>query len=363
VLDGTFTLTLLLPLLDVSENNPCKPFLISQDLNLGNMVFLDFEKPLENLYEQLDKIKQVGEEGEVDVSVMLKELEVKIKNKRKELYTNLSGWQKVQISRHPERPYTMFYINQMCKKFIELHGDRYVKDDKAIVGGLANLDGQTVVIIGHQKGVNTKMRQYRNFGMANPDGYRKALRLMKMAERFGFPVITLIDTPGAYPGLEAEERGQAEAIARNLFEMAQLRVPVICVVIGEGASGGALGIGVGNKVFMLEYAWYSVISPENCSTILWHSWDYKEQAAEALKLTADHMYDFGLIDGIIKEPIGGAHGNPEEAAKLLKKQLKKAIAELQELTPDELVESRIEKYSKMGFYDIASELPEAPDKK
>lgn len=327
------------------------------------MVFLDFEKPLENLYEQLDKIKQVGEEGEVDVSVMLKELEVKIKNKRKELYTNLTGWQKVQISRHPERPYTLFYVNQMCKKFIELHGDRSVKDDKAIVGGLANLDGQTVMVIGHQKGINTKMRQYRNFGMANPDGYRKALRLMKMAERFGFPVITLIDTPGAYPGLEAEERGQAEAIARNLFEMAQLRVPIICVVIGEGASGGALGIGVGNKVFMLEYAWYSVISPENCSTILWHSWDYKEQAAEALKLTADHMYDFGLIDGIIKEPVGGAHSHPEEAAKILKKHLKKAIAELQELSPDELVDSRIEKYAKMGFYDIAPEILEQPDKK
>lgn len=320
------------------------------------MVFLDFEKPLESLYEQLDKIKQVGEEGEVDVSVMMKELENKIRNKRKEVYTNLTGWQKVQISRHPERPYSLFYINQMCKKFIELHGDRYVKDDKAIVGGLANLDGQTVMVIGHQKGINTKMRQYRNFGMANPEGYRKALRLMKMAERFGFPVITLIDTPGAYPGLEAEERGQAEAIARNLFEMAQLRVPIVCVIIGEGASGGALGMGVGNKVFMLEYSWYSVISPENCSTILWHSWDYKEQAAEALKLTADHMYDFGLIDGIIKEPIGGAHSNPEEAAKLLKKQIKKAIEELQLLSTEALIEQRINKYANMGFYDIAPEV-------
>jgi acetyl-CoA carboxylase carboxyl transferase subunit alpha len=327
------------------------------------MVFLDFEKPLESLYEQVDKIKQVGEEGEVDVSVMLKELEIKIKNKRKELYSNLNGWQKVQISRHPERPYTLYYISQICKKFVELHGDRYVNDDKAIVGGLGNIDGQTVMIIGHQKGINTKMRQFRNFGMANPDGYRKALRLMKMAERFGFPVVTLIDTPGAYPGLEAEERGQAEAIARNLFEMAQLRVPVICIVIGEGASGGALGIGVGNKVFMLEYSWYSVISPENCSTILWHSWDYKEQAAEALKLTADHMYEFGIIDGIVKEPIGGAHSNPEEAAKLLKKQIKKAIAELQELSPDELIESRIEKYSKMGVYEIVPETPEQPEKK
>lgn len=327
------------------------------------MVFLDFEKPLENLYEQLDKLKQVGEEGEIDVTVMTKELEVKIKNKRKELYNNLTGWQKVQISRHPERPYTMYYIEQMSKKFIELHGDRYVKDDKAIVGGLANLDGQTVMMIGHQKGVNTKMRQFRNFGMANPEGYRKALRLMKIAERFGFPVVTLIDTPGAYPGLEAEERGQAEAIARNLFEMAQLRVPIICVVIGEGASGGALGIGVGDRVYMLEYSWYSVISPENCSTILWHTWDYKEQAAEALKLTADNMYEFGLIDGIIKEPIGGAHSNPEEAAKLLKRQIKKAIAELQELSPDDLVESRIEKYSKMGTYEIVDDIPESSEKK
>ncbi len=319
------------------------------------MVFLDFEQPLESLYEQLEKIKQVGEEGEIDVSVMIKELETKIKNKRKELYNDLTGWQKVQISRHPERPYTLYYIEQMCRKFVELHGDRYVKDDKAIVGGLANLDGQTVVIIGHQKGVNTKMRQYRNFGMANPEGYRKALRLMKMAERFNFPVITLIDTPGAYPGLEAEERGQAEAIARNLFEMAQLRVPIICVIIGEGASGGALGIGVGDRVYMLEYTWYSVISPESCSSILWHSWDYKEQAAEALKLTADYMYEFGLIDGIIKEPIGGAHSNPEEMAKNLKRQIKKAIAELQEMSPEERIEARINKYATMGVHDIAEE--------
>ena len=319
------------------------------------MVFLDFEQPLESLYEQLEKIQQVGEEGEVDVSVMIKELETKIKNKRKELYTDLTGWQKVQISRHPERPYTLFYIRTMSRKFIELHGDRYAKDDKAIVGGLANLDGQTVMIIGHQKGVNTKMRQYRNFGMANPDGYRKALRLMKMAERFNFPIVTLIDTPGAYPGLEAEERGQAEAIARNLFEMAQLKVPIVCVVIGEGASGGALGIGVGDRVFMLEYTWYSVISPESCSSILWHSWDYKEQAAEALKLTSDHMLDFGLIDGIIKEPIGGAHSNSEEMAKMLKRQIKKSIAELQEMNPDERIEARINKYATMGVYDIVEE--------
>lgn len=319
------------------------------------MVFLDFEQPLESLYEQLEKIQQVGEEGEVDVSVMMKELETKIKNKRKELYTNLNGWQKVQISRHPERPYTLYYIRTMSRKFIELHGDRCVKDDKAIVGGLANLDGQTVMIIGHQKGVNTKMRQYRNFGMANPEGYRKALRLMKMAERFNLPVVTLIDTPGAYPGLEAEERGQAEAIARNLFEMAQLKVPIVCVVIGEGASGGALGIGVGDRVYMLEYTWYSVISPESCSSILWHSWDYKEQAAEALKLTSDHMLDFGLIDGIIKEPSGGAHGNPEEMAKMLKRQIKKAVAELQEMNPDERIEARINKYANMGVYDTVTE--------
>ena len=326
------------------------------------MVFLEFEKPLEKLYEQLDKIKQVGEAGEIDVEPMIKELETKIRNTRKDIYSNLTGWEKVQLSRHPERPYTLFYINQMCKKFVELHGDRYFKDDKAIVGGLANLDGQTVMIIGHQKGVNTKMRQYRNFGMANPEGYRKALRLMKMAERFNFPIVTLIDTPGAYPGIEAEERGQAEAIARNLIEMAQLRVPVVCVVIGEGASGGAIGIGLGDRVYMLEYTWYSVISPESCSSILWRSWDYKEQAAEALKLTADHMFEFGLIDGIIKEPVGGAHSAPEEMAKILKRHIKKVIAELQELSPEERIEQRIQKYASMGRFEHIpmEELEEGP---
>lgn len=318
------------------------------------MVFLEFEKPLEKLYEQLDKIKQVGESGELDVEPMVKELEAKIRNTRKEIYANLSGWEKVQLSRHPERPYTLYYINQMCKKFVELHGDRYFKDDKAIIGGLANIDGQTVMVIGHQKGVNTKMRQYRNFGMANPEGYRKALRLMKMAERFNFPVVTLIDTPGAFPGIEAEERGQAEAIARNLFEMAQLRVPIICIVIGEGASGGAIGIGLGDRVYMLEYTWYSVISPESCSSILWRSWDFKEQAAEALKLTADDMFEFGLIDGIIKEPAGGAHSAPEEMAKILKRQIKKSIAELQELSPEDRIEQRINKYASMGVYDRIS---------
>lgn len=316
------------------------------------MVFLDFEKPLEKLYEQLEKIKQVGEEGIVDVSETVKELETKIKNTRKEIYSNLSGWQKVQLSRHPERPYTLYYIREMSRKFVELHGDRCFRDDKAIVGGLANLDGQSVMIIGHQKGVNTKMRQYRNFGMANPEGYRKALRLMKMAERFNIPVVCLIDTPGAYPGIEAEERGQAEAIARNLMEMAQLKVPIVCVVIGEGASGGAIGIGLGDRVFMMENTWYSVISPESCSSILWHSWDYKEQAAEALKLTPDHMLEFGLIDEIIKEPLGGAQTAPEDMAKLLKRIIKKAIAELQEMTPEERIEARINKYAVMGVYDI-----------
>lgn len=315
------------------------------------MVFLEFEKPLETLYEQLQKLQQVGEEGDIDVTEMVRTLENKIRNKRKEIYSNLTGWQKVQLSRHPERPYTLYYIRQMCSKFVELHGDRCFKDDKAIVGGLGRLDGQTVMIIGQQKGVNTKMRQYRNFGMANPEGYRKALRLMKLAERFGFPVVSLIDTPGAFPGIEAEERGQAEAIARNLFEMAQLRVPILCVVIGEGASGGAIGIGLGDRVFMLENTWYSVISPESCSSILWRSWDYKEQAAEALKLTADHMLEFGLIDGIIKEPVGGAHTAPEEMAKLLKRHIKKTLGELQEFTPQARIEARIAKYAQMGEYE------------
>jgi len=292
------------------------------------MQFLDFEAPLEALYDQLEKIKQVGEKGEVDLSTTIKELENKIKNKRKEIYSNLTGWQNV-----------------------ELHGDRYFGDDKAIVGGLGSLDGQTVMIMGHQKGVNTKMRQYRNFGMANPEGYRKALRLMKMAEKFNYPVVCLIDTPGAFPGIEAEERGQAEAIARNLLEMAQLKVPIVCVVIGEGASGGAIGIGLGDKVSMLENTWYSVISPESCSSILWRSWDFKEQAAEALKLTAEHMHGFGIVDDIIKEPLGGAHGAPEEMAKILKRHIKKAIAELKEMSVEERIEKRIQKYSQMGQYD------------
>ncbi|GAB5553101.1 MAG: acetyl-CoA carboxylase carboxyltransferase subunit alpha [Saprospiraceae bacterium] len=320
------------------------------------MVFLEFEKPLEELYEKLEKLKEIGDGGEdIDVSEMVKTLENKIRNKRKEIYSNLTGWQKVQLSRHPERPYTLYYINQMCRKFVELHGDRYFKDDKAIVGGIGSLDGQSVVILGQQKGVNTKLRQYRNFGMANPEGYRKALRLMKMAERFNLPIVTLIDTPGAFPGLEAEERGQAEAIARNLLEMAQLTVPIVCVVIGEGASGGAIGIGLGDKIFMLENTWYSVISPESCSSILWRSWDYKEQAAEQLHLTADDMLEFGIIDDIIKEPVGGAHSNPEEMAKVLKRHIKKAIAELQEMNPEERIEARINKYASIGDYEIVEE--------
>ena len=327
------------------------------------MVFLDFEKPLESLFEQLDKIKQVGEQGDLDVSPMIDELVNKINDKRKEIYDNLTPWQKVQLSRHPERPYTLYYIKQMCDNFIELHGDRYFGDDKAIVGGLAQLDGQTVMIMGQQKGTNTKMRQYRNFGMANPEGYRKALRLMKLAERFGFPVVTLIDTPGAYPGIEAEERGQAEAIARNLFEMAQLKVPIICCVIGEGASGGAIGIGLGDRVYMLENTWYSVISPESCSSILWRSWDYKEQAAEKLKLTADDMLSFGIIDGIIKEPLGGAHSEPEQMAAILKDHLKTALAEVAALNTDARIDARINKYSSIGIYETVALEEETKEEK
>ena len=315
------------------------------------MVFLDFEKPLESLYEKLEKIKQVGEDGDLDVTDMVKNIENKIKSTQKQIYQNLSGWQKVQLSRHPERPYSLYYIENMCKSFVELHGDRYFKDDKAIVGGIGIIEGTSCVIIGHQKGVNTKMRQYRNFGMANPEGYRKALRLMKLAERFNMPVVSLIDTPGAYPGIEAEERGQAEAIARNLFEMAQLKVPILCYVIGEGASGGAIGIGLGDKIFMLENTWYSVISPESCSSILWRSWDHKEEAAECLKLTADHMFEFGIIDGIIKEPLGGAHTNAESMVKILKKHIKKELAELNAMTVDKRIKKRIEKYSAIGEYD------------
>ncbi len=314
------------------------------------MIFMEFEKPLETLYEQLDKIKKIASEGDIDMSSQIKELENRIEAKRLEIYSNLTGWQRVSLSRHPERPYTLYYIENMCETFVELHGDRKVKDDKAIVGGLAKMDGQPLVIIGHQKGTTTRMRQYRNFGMANPEGYRKALRLMKLAERFNFPVVSFIDTPGAYPGLEAESRGQAEAIARNLFEMTKLRSPILCYIIGEGASGGALGIGLGDKVFMLENTWYSVISPESCSSILWRSWNFKEQAAEELKLTADHMLNFGLIDGIVKEPLGGAHTSPKEMADILKAHILRELQPLMAMEPEERIANRIEKYSKMGRY-------------
>ncbi len=315
------------------------------------MVFLDFEKPIADLYEELEKLKQMGEKQKIDITVPAAELQERIANLKKDIYENLNGWQKVQLSRHPDRPYSLYYIEHMAENFVELHGDRNVKDDKAIIGGFATLEGQTVMFIGHQKGINTKMRQYRNFGMANPEGYRKALRLMKLAEKFDIPVVTLIDTPGAYPGLEAEERGQAEAIARNLYEMTLLKVPVICVIIGEGASGGALGIGIGDRVFMLENTWYSVISPESCSSILWRSWDFKETAAEALKLTAADNYKNKIIDGIVKEPLGGAHSDPEEMAKILKKHLKKHLKELEGIDPEERIKQRIDKFDEMGVYD------------
>jgi acetyl-CoA carboxylase carboxyl transferase subunit alpha len=311
------------------------------------MEYLDFEKPIEELMSQLNKAKELGGEG-VDVKQAISDLEEKIKNKRKHIYSNLSPWQKVQLSRHPQRPYTLDYIEHMSSQFIELHGDRNVKDDKAMIGGWAKIDGKTFMVIGQQKGKNTKMRQHRNFGMPNPEGYRKALRLMKMAEKFGKPIVTLIDTPGAFPGLEAEERGQGEAIARNLIEMVQLKVPIICIIIGEGASGGALGIGIGDKVLMLENTWYSVISPESCSSILWRSWDYKEQAANALKLTALDMKKNKLIDGIIKEPEGGAHTYPHEIFMTVKKEIIKHTKSLEKKSSEERIAERIEKFGQMG---------------
>ncbi|MCB0429156.1 MAG: acetyl-CoA carboxylase carboxyltransferase subunit alpha [Flavobacteriales bacterium] len=314
------------------------------------MIYLEFEKPIEELMTQLDKIREVKSEGSVDTSETENQLLKKIDETRKKVYGNLTAWQRVQLSRHPERPYTLKYIQGMTDEgsFLELHGDRTVKDDKAIVGGFASIEGRSIMFIGHQKGINTKMRQYRNFGMANPEGYRKALRLMKMAEKFNKPIVTLIDTPGAYPGLEAEERGQGEAIARNLLEMTQLRVPVICIVIGEGASGGALGIGIGDKVLMMENTWYSVISPESCSSILWRSWDFKEKAAEALKLTAEDMLSNKLIDGIIKEPLGGAHTHPDEAIAIVKKEIMKHLAVLDAMAPEDRIHDRIMKFSAMG---------------
>ena len=321
-----------------------------------NRQFLDFEQPINDLYEQIDQTKKLADKNpKVDYTSTIVQLNDSILEKRKEITEHLSPWQRVQLSRHPDRPYTLKYIEKMCTNFVELHGDRNVKDDKAMVGGFAQLDGETVMIIGQQKGINTKMRQLRNFGMANPEGYRKALRLMRLAEKFNKPIITLIDTPGAFPGLEAEERGQGEAIARNIYEMIRLKVPVIIVIIGEGASGGALGIGVGDRVLMMENTWYTVISPESCSTILWRSWDKKEVAANQLKLTATDMKGFGLVDEIIPEPLGGAHWDYQAAATILKSQLVPVIKQLKQMDPQERINARIEKFGKMGFWE---ELPE-----
>ncbi|MEA5138024.1 acetyl-CoA carboxylase carboxyltransferase subunit alpha [Arcicella rigui] len=312
---------------------------------------LDFEKPIAELEAKLAEMKKLAIDNNVDVSLAASQLEANIEELKRETFTNLTRWQRVQLSRHPERPYTLDYIENICEEFIEIHGDRNVADDKAMVGGFGKIDGQTVMIIGQQKGRNTKQRQLRNFGMPNPEGYRKALRLMKMAEKFGKPIVTLIDTPGAFPGLEAEERGQGEAIARNIRDMFMLKVPVICIIIGEGASGGALGIAIGDRVLMLENTWYSVISPESCSSILWRSWDFKEQAAEALKLTATDMLKNGLVDGIIPEPLGGAHLNYALVTQTVKKVILNTIAELQQISPEERINQRVEKFSGMGAYN------------
>ena len=311
-------------------------------------MLLDFEKPIAELESKLQDMKQLADESDRSVMEAIRALEKKILDLKKETFENLTGWQRVQLSRHPDRPYTLDYIYEMTTDFIELHGDRQVSDDKAMVGGLGSIEGQTFMLIGQQKGRNTKQRQMRNFGMANPEGYRKALRLMKIAEKFNKPVVTFIDTPGAFPGLEAEERGQGEAIARNLREMFMLKVPVICIIIGEGASGGALGIGIGDRVLMLENTWYSVISPESCSSILWRSWDYKEKAAEVLKLTASDMLSNKLIDGIIKEPLGGAHTDLKTMSNDLKKVILNTLKELSAFSAEERISQRIDKFSAMG---------------
>ena len=310
--------------------------------------YLDFEKPMAELENKLEEMKKLAKDNNVDVSGAISLLENNITDLRKEIFENLTRWQRVQLSRHPDRPYTQDYIQLICDEFIELHGDRQVRDDPAVIGGLANVEGQSFMIIGQQKGRNTKQRQHRNFGMPNPEGYRKALRLMKLAEKFNKPIVTLIDTPGAFPGLDAEERGQAEAIARNLKEMFMLKVPVICIVIGEGASGGAIGIGIGDRVLMLENTWYSVISPENCSTILWRSWDFKEQAAEAMKITAKDMKNNKLIDGIVSEPLGGAHLDHIWMAAELKRVILSNIKELSSIKPEKRIDQRIEKFCAMG---------------
>lgn len=315
------------------------------------MEYLDFELPIKELQEQYEKACLIGEQSDVDVSNTCKQIEKKLVEKKKEIYENLTPWQRVQVSRHPDRPYTLEYLKAICgESFLELHGDRNFSDDKAMVGGLGKIGNQSYMFVGQQKGHNTKTRQFRNFGMANPEGYRKALRLMKSAEKFGIPVVAFIDTPGAFPGLEAEERGQGEAIARNILEMTKLKVPIIVVIIGEGASGGALGIGVGDRVLMLENTWYSVISPESCSSILWRSWEFKEQAADALKLTATDMKNLKLIDEIVKEPLGGAHSNPEETFKTVAKAIEKNYNKLKMLSTEELVKTRMEKYLEMGAY-------------
>src|SRR5687768_10911358 len=311
-------------------------------------MLLDFEKPIAELEAKLEDMKHLASNSDKEVQAAVKALERKILDLKKETFENLTGWQRVQLSRHPDRPYTLDYIYEITTDFIELHGDRTVADDKAMVGGLGTIDGQTFMLIGQQKGRNTKQRQMRNFGMANPEGYRKALRLMRIAEKFNKPIVTFIDTPGAYPGLEAEERGQGEAIARNLKEMFMLTVPVICIIIGEGASGGALGVAIGDRVLMLENTWYSVISPESCSSILWRSWDYKEQAAEVLKLTAKDMLAQKLIDGIVKEPLGGAHVDVKWMANEVKKVIKATTSELLKLTTENRIEQRIAKFAAMG---------------
>ena len=315
------------------------------------MEYLDFELPIKELEDQLDKCQIIGLESDVDVSETCNLINIKLEETKKKIYENLTAWQRVQLSRHPNRPYVLEHIKALCgDTFLELFGDRNFKDDKAMVGGLGKIGDQSFMIVGQQKGINTKMRQYRNFGMANPEGYRKALRLMKMAEKFNIPVLTLIDTPGAFPGIEAEERGQGEAIARNILEMVRLKVPIICVIVGEGASGGALGIGVGDRVYMMENTWYSVISPESCSSILWKSWEYKEQAAEALKLTSADMKRQNLVDDIIPEPLGGAHYDKETAFKSVKEYVLKGFNELKDLSTTNLIAQRMDKYSKMGEY-------------
>lgn len=315
------------------------------------MEYLDFELPIKDLEEQLKKCAIIGEESDVDVSTTCSQIEKKLEETKKNIYKNLTPWQRVQLSRHPNRPYTVDYIKALCgDTFLELFGDRNVKDDKAMIGGLGKIGDQSFMFIGQQKGFNTKTRQFRNFGMANPEGYRKALRLMHMAEKFNIPIVTLIDTPGAYPGLEAEERGQGEAIARNIFEMFRIKVPIICIIIGEGASGGALGIGVGDRVTMLENTWYSVISPESCSSILWRSWEYKEQAADALKLTSYDMKKNKLVDDIIAEPLGGAHSDREATFESVKKYIESTYKELAKTPVDKLLEQRMEKYFEMGEY-------------